>query len=457
MRSGGSGGRSRALIRRDYADPKRTSALAPRLTVLLIIVALAAIPQPSAAAIMTGAAIETQGAVTELHFAVRGRGLGWHLTTHGQELWIDLDHVRMELPPRPLTGQEQPPITGLRTIDGGGSARIVVEVTGRADYAIARLPHELVLRVAPAGTSADLAAPLLVRMEHQRQRLTEATSTASPPQHTAAIPDRLTRQTATADNPPILQPERSELAAYRLKPPSSTPPAIGAPATAPPRPNNTAPPLVVIDPGHGGHDPGTAAADGTPEKDVALAIAIRLRAALAAAGLRAELTRGGDTFLTLADRTAIANQAGADLFVSIHLNSSPGRATTGIETYYLNNTTDRATIRLARMENGVAGGYSLSGSPNLNYILTDMRQQYKANESASLARMIEAETAADINASLGIQVNALGAKKGPFYVLVGAICLRCWSNAAFCRMPPKRNCWRVPAISRRWRTVSHAP
>ncbi|MGA2410472.1 MAG: N-acetylmuramoyl-L-alanine amidase, partial [Candidatus Binataceae bacterium] len=365
---------------------------------------------------VTGATIENQGGVIEFHFAVRGRGLEWHLTTHGQELWIDLDHVRMDLPPRPLTGQEQPPVTGLRTIDGGGgSARIVVEVIGRDDYAIARLPHELVLRLAPAGSAADLAGTLLMRLERQRQHQPPYRSVTGPiaTQDIAAI-DRPIAPASSENNAAFASPERSELAAYRLRPPVA---AIGAPTPS----ANSPPPLVVIDPGHGGHDPGTAAADGTPEKNVALAIAMRLRSALGAAGLRAELTRGDDTFVALRDRTASANQAGADLFVSIHLNSSPDSATTGIETYYLNNTTDRATIRLARMENGVAGGYSLSGSPDLNYILTDMRQQYKANESASLARMIEAEAAANISASLGIEVNALGAKQGPFYVLVGAM------------------------------------
>jgi N-acetylmuramoyl-L-alanine amidase len=185
--------------------------------------------------------------------------------------------------------------------------------------------------------------------------------------------------------------------------------------------DNNGEPLVVIDPGHGGHDPGTNASDGTPEKALALAIASRLCTAVKAEGIRAEITRSDDTFLSLAERTALANQAGADLFVSIHLNSSPDTATSGIETYYLNNTTDHATIRLARMENGVAGGYSLSGGPNLNYILTDMRQQYKANESASLAAMIETEAAASVSASTGMQLNALGAKQGPFYVLVGAM------------------------------------
>jgi len=95
--------------------------------------------------------------------------------------------------------------------------------------------------------------------------------------------------------------------------------------------------------------------------------------------------------------------------------------TSGIEVYYLNNTTDRATIRLARMENaGAPATYGAGIGPNLNYILTDLRQQYKANEAASLAHMIDAQAVATLDAGLGTNVNALGAKMGPFYVLVGA-------------------------------------
>jgi N-acetylmuramoyl-L-alanine amidase len=179
-------------------------------------------------------------------------------------------------------------------------------------------------------------------------------------------------------------------------------------------------PVVVIDPGHGGYDSGTAAGAPLLEKDIALQIGLRLQGELEHRGVRAILTRTGDYFVTLADRTAFANKASADLFISIHLNSSPDAATTGIETYYLNNTTDQAAIRLAAMENASGGAYSTAAGGDLNYILSDMRQQYKANESVALASMIEAETAADLNASLGVRVNALGAMRGPFYVLVGA-------------------------------------
>lgn len=177
----------------------------------------------------------------------------------------------------------------------------------------------------------------------------------------------------------------------------------------------------MIDPGHGGRDPGTHSASGIDEKTLALEIARRIKTQLEARGVRAELTRTGDYYVSLPERTKLANQAHASLFVSIHLNSSPDTQTTGIEDFYLNNTTDRATIRLARMENqGIADGYGPASSSSLNYILADLRQNYKAQQSAALGRMIETRTVGDLDTQLGIKVHALGARKGPFYVLVGA-------------------------------------
>ena len=343
------------------------------------------------------------GQAVELHFQVRGRGLRWRLSAHKQELWIDLNRATLDLPARPIAGRELPPVKRVSAIAGsGGRARIVVEVSGKVDYAIARLPDELVVRFAPSGSVADLGAPLLGEMERAR-----------PASRVVRSSRRYSGRHAPGASIAPRRPASNANAEIAMADP------MRPVAIMPPRPV-TGHPLVVIDPGHGGHDPGTAAADGVEEKTVALEIGRQLQLALEARGVNAELTRAGDTFLSLAERTRLANRVRADLFISIHLNSNPDRNTTGIETYYLNNTTDRATIRLARMENGVAGGYGARGQPNLNYILSDLRQGYKANESASLARMIEANAAASIDAGLRLKVNELGAKKGPFYVLVGA-------------------------------------
>lgn len=362
---------------------------------------------PTAPISLAFARSEQTGGAVELHFGFRGPAPGWNLRTHRSELILDLPATTTELPPRPLFGQEVAPITAVRISSlGGGQARIAIDVEGKTDYAIARLQREIVLRFAAAGTVPNLAAPILVRHNDDHSAPPPVTQPQAPKSQPAA---------AQGVAPALPSPEK--------RPASSAPAVPQAQLAMASQGGGTAigHPLVMIDPGHGGYDPGTSSASGTQEKDLALAIAGRLEHALSERGLRAEMTRTSDVFVPLSERTAIANRAGADLFVSIHLNWSPNSMTSGVEVYYLNNTTDRATIRLARMENaGAPATYGAGTGPNLNYILTDLRQQYKANEAASLARMIDEQAVATLDAGLGTNVNALGAKMGPFYVLVGA-------------------------------------
>ncbi len=376
------------------------------------------------AAVIDSASVVQSGAIVELHFGLRGKGLGWALSAHGDELWIDLAHTRIDLPPRPLYGRERAPVLSVRAIDPGGMrSRLVIQVAGKTDYAVGKLPHELLIRLAPAGQAPGLAAPVLVGSERGRAggRRPPARPGASRRRCAAAggASARTAGATVVRRNRGGRQSRPAGGGAISARPAGAGGDSAGrraSPATA----ATLRQPVVVIDPGHGGFDSGTDAGAPLLEKDLALQIALRVKGELARRGFDAILTRTGDYFVTLADRTALANKIGADLFVSIHLNSSPSAATTGIETYYLDNTEDRATIRLAAMENASGGAYGTAAGGDLNYILSDMRQQYKANESVALASMIEAQTAADLDASTGLQVSALGAMRGPFYVLVGA-------------------------------------
>ena len=177
-------------------------------------------------------------------------------------------------------------------------------------------------------------------------------------------------------------------------------------------------PKIVIDPGHGGHDPG--AQGYAVEKDVTLAIAQRLAALLAQRlGAEALLTRTDDATLTLADRTARANSEGADLFVSIHANANPTGRLHGIETYYLDNAADRATSRLAAMENGLDLLHPRGEGSDLRYILSDLVQVGKMEESAALAAAAQRGLVGYLQARYR-DIADLGVKQGPFYVLVGA-------------------------------------
>ncbi len=372
------------------------------------------------AAVINSAWAVQRGAVVELHFGLRGGGLRWVLSAHGNELWIDLAHTRIDLPPRPLYGHETAPVEAVRVLgESGTRSRLVIQVAGKTDYAVGKLPHELLIRLAPAGQAPNLAAPVLVRIERRGERAASSRPLAPAPSVAAApAPPARAAVAARADRAAQFA---DTAAGGRVRPsPPPSPAPQGRAKAAADSASLRGHPLVVIDPGHGGYDSGTRAGAPLLEKDLALQISLRLKGELERRGVHVVLTRTADYFVTLAGRTAFANQAGADLFISVHLNSSPDAATTGIETYYLNNTTDRATIRLAAMENASGGGYGTPAGGDLNYILSDMRQEYKANESVALASMIEARTAAELNASLGLQVSALGAMRGPFYVLVGA-------------------------------------
>jgi N-acetylmuramoyl-L-alanine amidase len=388
------------------------------------------------------------GHTVEVAFVVQGASPRWHLHSHRQELWLDLEHSQMTASAEPASVPIFPLVCVSMRDFGGGRVRLVIRVRGQVDYIVAQMPHALVVRIAPSGEAVDLAQPLLSEMERTRPWSTSLAASTHREEPSRPVPSQAIveegRKRTPAENVEVTPlPMEAESAISSSDPavssnPLPRPPLVGIRepthgqqtvaeavnpvaqhlAASPWLRQDGARPLVAIDPGHGGFDPGTESAGGLAEKSVALAIAQRLAAALEARGVDTELTRNDDKFLSLQERTELANHAHADLFVSIHLNSSPDWNTSGLETYYLNNSTDRATIRLARIENG--GDYGAPGQSNLNYILTNLRQDYKAHESSSLARMIEADATASVDTSLGITVNALGAKMGPFYVLVGA-------------------------------------
>jgi N-acetylmuramoyl-L-alanine amidase len=177
----------------------------------------------------------------------------------------------------------------------------------------------------------------------------------------------------------------------------------------------------MLDPGHGGNDPGARGVHGTQEKNVVLAISKRLAKKLRVRlPVEVMLTRSRDVFIPLPERTAQANAAKADLFISIHANASPNSDTHGIETYYLNNTNDRATLRLAKLENGIPtqGRRDRRGN-DLTFILSDLIQTGKSEESIALARALQHSLVNHARKHYP-EARNLGVKKGPFYVLVGA-------------------------------------
>ena len=173
---------------------------------------------------------------------------------------------------------------------------------------------------------------------------------------------------------------------------------------------------IVIDAGHGGHDSGTLGAGGIEEKDVVLDVALRL-GKLLHDRLGAEIiyTRSDDTFVPLEERTAIANRAQADLFISVHANSSQDNSARGVEVYYLNFTSDPEAMRVAARENAV----STQSVHDLSDLVAKIALKDKIDESKELASDVDASLYAGLTrGNTGLKNR--GVKKAPFVVLIGA-------------------------------------
>ena len=182
------------------------------------------------------------------------------------------------------------------------------------------------------------------------------------------------------------------------------------------QPHAPARPMIVIDPGHGGEELGALGVDGVLEKDVVLQISLML-SELLRDRLRAQvvLTRTSDVTVPLAERTKIANSNNADLFLSIHANASEYKNAKGVETYYLDNTDDKSSLKLADRENATIAG----SKDDLSFMLSDFIQSAKQEESISLAHYIQRSIVQQISRYYH-GVKDLGVKRAPFYVLVGA-------------------------------------
>ncbi|MCU0611711.1 MAG: N-acetylmuramoyl-L-alanine amidase [Candidatus Eisenbacteria bacterium] len=173
---------------------------------------------------------------------------------------------------------------------------------------------------------------------------------------------------------------------------------------------------IVIDPGHGGHDPGAVGLKGTKEKDITLEVGRRLAARLDRAGFaRVSLTRTDDSYLNLSDRTAVANQYGADLFVSLHCNANENRKAVGSETFFCSEAaSSEEAERVAAFENSFAEPEELTREESIvdiEWVLFKLQRKLLWRDAARLA--------ADIQEALkiGIPVRSRGVHSAGFFVL----------------------------------------
>lgn len=202
---------------------------------------------------------------------------------------------------------------------------------------------------------------------------------------------------------------------------------------------------IVIDPGHGGHDTGTIGPQGLEEKDLVLDVALRLGKLLEQRlGADVVYTRQDDTFVPLEERTVIANQAQADLFVSVHANSSHDPEARGVETYYLNFTTSSDALEVAARENAVSD----QSIHQLQQLVKTIALQEKVEESREFAADVQHALYTGL-AGRSPAIRDRGVKKAPFVVLIGAQMPSILAEISFVSNPHDEHKLRSPAYRQR--------
>jgi N-acetylmuramoyl-L-alanine amidase len=349
---------------------------------------------------------------------------------------------RLDNPPRLFFDvQGARPVMAQRTIVVGGATlkqiriaetqrgvtRIVLDLEQDADFTASQLsnPERLVIELHPKGEKTPEPAvathPEPRKFEPPVQSQTETPSLKSLP-----APPLLTAVSRPAGVPP-------STGVHKLPAPPT--PAAAAPSISAksilPEPKAAARNSngdrsmtrvlglklgrVVLDPGHGGHDVGTHGPSGLYEKDLVLDISQRLATLLQdRLGSEVLLTRNDDTYIPLEGRTKIANDYKADLFLSIHANSSPVKSVTGVETYYLNFTTSRTALDVATRENATTE----SSIFDLKDVLEKIALKEKIDESREFASRLQ--TSLYTLTKAGSSTKNRGVKKAPFVVLIGA-------------------------------------
>lgn len=315
-------------------------------------------------------------------------------------------------------------------------ARVVLDVPRIENYSVFSLPHpfRLVIDIHGAAKSVEAraSAPSIGFMARRARSSTPAHEGpfSQPPFETAP------ESAVTSEGINRVAPNgsaRSRLAgssaSHRIASPAQRNGSENLPASAaPPVPaaEGGSPTLtralglkirrIVIDPGHGGHDTGTIGPSGLEEKNVVLDVALRLRKLIERRmGCQVIMTRSTDTFIPLEERTAIANESSADLFVSIHANASQDPSARGVEIYYLNFTSDPEALELAARENAT----SQESVYQLQSLVKKIALSEKIGESRQFARIMDARLVSHLDEYGDPQINR-GVKKAPFVVLIGA-------------------------------------
>lgn len=345
--------------------------------------------------------------------------------------------------------------------------RVVLDLESPVDFTAKRDDDQLIIELRPSApaaitrTSPPAESTIQEPLSHGARPFTPPPAVLAPVPRASVtvmpLPPKANAETVVSTTPPVSSPLPVQRTPAAPPPPAPTPLAVTArpvPATVPlgssvakraaeratvaTTNGRTSTPLaarqnregersltrvlglklrrVVLDPGHGGHDLGSTGPTGLQEKELVLDVAQRLATLLERRlGSEVVFTRRDDTFIPLEERTLIANDRQADLFLSIHANSSPVSTATGVETYYLNVHGSRDSLEVAARENAGAA----LGIHDLREVVQKIALTEKLDESREFAHCLQAALQSHHN-KLNGQARDRGVKRAPFVVLIGA-------------------------------------
>lgn len=259
------------------------------------------------------------------------------------------------------------------------------------------LPHDIIIEQ-PHARSVTVSLNLTTVSDYKLLPLRDPTRLV------IDVFPRTARQAAARPAPPVTQ-----VPAQAVVPPSASVPSI----SNAPRSSRAEVKTIVVDPGHGGKDPGAVGRTGLTEKDITLEVGLRLKELLTSRlGKQVLMTRERDAFVELEDRATFANKHDADLFISIHVNSHPHRSTKGLEVYHFGEATDRRALEVAARENGTPIKDTGVG---WEYLVADLLTTKKVQESLELAWSTKQAMVSHLDGHYDVVDH--GVKTAPFYVL----------------------------------------
>jgi N-acetylmuramoyl-L-alanine amidase len=346
---------------------------------------------------------------------------------HAGQAWAATSAASQERPAKPKRSRTSPirmaptplsltTIQNFRTASSPGLTRLVLDLDAKArpskhprlqaEGVTIEIPNATLSQSAKAKlTAGRIAKPFVITQSSERS-VEVSLPTGSFQSYkllTLANPHRLVIDVV---------PSSESLTA----PPVESTPGLGLPLPTPPQPAQPRAKsfkTIVIDPGHGGKDPGARGQRGTEEKDITLKVALKLRNLLSKQpGVRVLMTRERDEFVELEDRAKFANGQEADLFVSIHVNSHPQRSVKGIEIYHFGEAKDQRALEVAARENGTPLN---STGVGWEYLVADLLTAKKIEASLELAWIAKEAMVTNLNGHYDLVDH--GVKTAPFYVL----------------------------------------